>query len=77
MSCVCGHLKALHLAGVCRINGCGCEGFETADAPRPVTGQPRTVTIELPDGYMLSVSLVPYVTSEPVAAESAAEEGAA
>lgn len=74
MSCRCGHLSAMHIAGgTCRLNGCGCQEFRDADASDvPEQGKARTITVEVPDGYMLSISLIPY-TPEAVAAEEATD----
>lgn len=60
----CDHQLAAHQAedtgkvGRCRITGCSCEGWTEEPVAAPVAG-PRRVCIDVPDGYVLSVSLIP------------------
>lgn len=53
----CGHPRAIHTTDACRINGCRCAGFD--DGKRRVTG-PRRVAIDIPEGYVLSITLAPW-----------------
>lgn len=53
----CGHPRAIHAGDACRINGCTCTGFDGGKT-RPVG--PRRVSIDIPDGYMFSVTLTPW-----------------
>jgi hypothetical protein len=72
--CACGHIRALHRlpVGGCRLNGCRCEEFTPqGEAPRP-NGEKRTVAIEIPDGYVLRVELIPVeLAPEPAPTEEA------
>lgn len=75
MICACSHPKGLHLPDRCRVNGCACTGFRDASANHEA-GQPTTtrrVSIDVPDGYMLSISLVPYTEALAIDAEPPAE----
>jgi hypothetical protein len=76
MLCVCEHPKGLHLRDRCRINGCPCDGFREpgADSGDAATG-PRRVTTDVPDGYMLSISLVPYTEQPLEDVEAGAADG--
>lgn len=72
--CTCEHAQRFHLAGLkaCRIGGCSCQAFRDPDEPDvPETG-PRRVTIDVPAGYMLSISLVPYTEPPAEPADEAA-----
>lgn len=53
----CGHPSAIHVGEACRIGGCRCAGF--SDGSKRPAG-PRRVSIDVPDGYMLSVTLTPW-----------------
>jgi hypothetical protein len=45
---------------LCRITGCGCTAF-VEPKPEPVEESgPRRVCIDVPDGYVLSMSLIPH-----------------
>jgi hypothetical protein len=60
----CNHLRAVHFSQTgdavpCRITGCGCTALVEPAAPAQADS-PRRICIDLPDGYMVSVSLVPY-----------------
>lgn len=71
--CTCTHPAAIHHAqqGACRISGCGCREFtDTERAERVPTS--RTVTFEIPDGYVLNVQLVPIEAAAPVEVADAA-----
>lgn len=73
MTCRCGHIRSLHPGDVaCRINGCRCEEFRDPATPATEQREPRTVTFEVPDGYMFTISFVPYDPAAPAGAE---EEG--
>ena len=75
--CDCEHPKGLHIAGLnaCRINGCSCPRFRDPGGQEQPEPGPRRVTVDVPDGYMLSISLVPYTEpaeeTEPGSAEAA------
>lgn len=61
MSCLrpeCEHMERDHNESGCRRTGCPCEGLLLPEETKTVVG--RRVCIDVPDGYMLSVSLVPY-----------------
>ena len=67
--CHCGHPKGLHVGVLaCRVNGCSCAQFRDSAGPEtaPASGG-RRVTFEVPDGYALTVSLVPYTEPDPAA----------
>jgi hypothetical protein len=56
----CGHPEAAHnKGGSCRIGGCSCPGFDDGTRPEREPRM-RRVAIDLPDGYMLSISLIPH-----------------
>lgn len=61
----CLHARVRHIRDdelvACRLTGCQCK--EYVDPVIAVDSGAREVTITVPDGYMLSISLVPY-TSE-------------
>jgi len=44
--------------GPCRITRCGCTDFAEAPIEAPASG-PRRVCVDVPDGYTLSISLIP------------------
>lgn len=58
----CTHALKAHTrdgkVGGCRITGCECGSFVEAPIETP-PGAPRRVCIDVPDGYVLSVSLYP------------------
>lgn len=60
----CDHQLAAHQdaetgkVGRCRITGCNCEAWAEEPATAPVAG-PRRVCVDVPDGYVLSISLIP------------------
>lgn len=62
---VCSHQLTAHQSdtdgkvGPCRITGCECTAF-VEPAPEPILAGPRRVCIDVPDGYVLSVSLIPH-----------------
>ena len=58
----CTHALEIHNEEGCRRTGCSCEGFAFTE-PVAVPPQVRRITIDLPDGFMVSVSLVPYTAS--------------
>lgn len=61
----CQHPKASHSqVGNCRLGGCGCPGFDDG-TPKPKRPGPRRVAIDVPDGYTLSVTLIPWDPSAP------------
>ncbi|MCC6619469.1 MAG: hypothetical protein IT341_10585 [Chloroflexi bacterium] len=48
--------------GACRVTRCPCQDYaEPAAEPMPAT--PRRVCIDVPDGYVLSISLIPQEVS--------------
>lgn len=56
----CKHPKAAHnQAGKCRLGGCSCPGFDDG-TPKPKRPVSRRVAIDVPDGYTLSISLIPW-----------------
>lgn len=58
--CTCGHVRSLHNANGCRINGCPCEGYRDLLAPEPEDEQGgRRMVVEIPDGYFAVVSVYP------------------
>lgn len=61
--CGCSHPLAIHIGpdGSCRVNGCPCAEFRARGATKP-TG--RVVSFEIPDGYALTVQLVPVEASD-------------
>lgn len=64
----CGHLTSVHFDAegqpvTCRITGCACETHPAKDAAE-VSTEARRICIDVPDGYMVSVSLVPYSGEE-------------
>jgi hypothetical protein len=68
----CGHPRAIHVGSGCRIGGCPCTGFD--DGKKQPAG-PRRVAIDVPDGYMLSITLTPWdpeVASEEAVASALA-----
>ena len=75
----CGHPRAIHAGDGCRIGGCPCSGFD--DGRKRATG-PRRVSIDVPEGYILSITLTPWdpaLASEEavIAAAASIEETAA
>lgn len=58
----CTHALTAHTrddqVGACRVTGCGCMAFVEPPIETP-PGAPRRVCIDVPDGYVLSVSLIP------------------
>lgn len=62
---VCSHPLTAHqdaATGVvdrCRVTRCGCEEFAEAELEAPPSG-PRRVCVDVPDGYVLSISLIPH-----------------
>lgn len=62
----CQHPKASHTqVGKCRLGGCGCPGFDDGST-KPQRPSARRVAIDVPDGYTLSVTLIPYDPSAPL-----------
>lgn len=62
----CQHPKASHNhLGKCRLGGCGCQGFDDG-TPKATKPGPRRVAIDVPDGYVLSVTLIPHDPSAPI-----------
>jgi hypothetical protein len=65
----CHHAVRVHADddGACRVTGCDCERFldkpEAMQGKRPTT---RRVAIDVPDGYTLSMSLIPWSDQDPV-----------
>lgn len=51
----CGHPPRLH-EGHCRVTGCPCTEYA---APAESAFPPRRVSVDVPDGYSLHISLVP------------------
>lgn len=57
----CDHRRSAHAEadtpspGACRTTGCVCGAFNHTPEP----SAPRRISIDVPDGYMVSVSLVP------------------
>lgn len=62
MTCLrpeCEHSARDHTEeGVCRRTKCPCEGLLLPEQTKTATG--HRVCMDVPDGYMLTVSLVPY-----------------
>lgn len=66
----CTHKREIHVdeSGACRLTGCGCDLFigwpKGYGGPSGRLNDPddggRQICIDVPDGYMVSVSLVPY-----------------
>lgn len=58
----CDHQRRLHAEaaspspGACRITGCRCGAFNGSPDGQPA---PRRISIDVPDGYAVHVSLVP------------------
>jgi hypothetical protein len=54
----CGHPDKIHNEAGCRKTGCPCTAFVL---PEPATAPPkvRRVCVDVPDGYVLSISLIP------------------
>lgn len=69
----CTHLASIHLdeQGHCRLTGCTCEAMVKPQEPEGPAA-PRRICIDLPDGYTVSVSLIPWTAA--AAAEAVAEE---
>ncbi len=66
MNCdTCGHSQTIHNDKGCRKTDCTCEAFKIV-GPTVLEPSVRRVTLDLPDGYMVTVSLVPY-TEQPAA----------
>lgn len=61
----CTHIASFHVerAGDCRVDGCTCVRFTGGEleeeADKPEIG-PRRITVDVPDGFMVTFSLVPY-----------------
>lgn len=57
----CQHPRAAHggKGTACRFSRCGCESFDDG-RPRPARPGARRVAIDVPDGYTLSVTLIPF-----------------
>lgn len=64
----CGHPEKVHGGKGCRVTGCQCSGLQLAEVQETKTPSGRRVCVDVPDGYMLTVSLVPY-TESPLADE--------
>lgn len=64
----CGHPRAIHAGEACRIGGCSCTGFDDGKPKRPAG--PRRVSIDVPDGYELTIILTP--PDDPQLAEAGA-----
>jgi len=61
MNCLrpeCEHLARDHNDSGCRRTGCPCTELLLPEQTKTPTG--RRVCMDVPDGYMLTVSLVPY-----------------
>lgn len=56
-----GHTKT----GACRFGGCPCPGFNDGTSRAKPPGS-RRVAIDVPDGYTVSISLIPWDTTDPV-----------
>lgn len=62
MKCqTCNHDRRLHSEKGCRVTGCGCTAFVGHD---PAQTGARRVCVDVPDGYTLSISLIPWSDSE-------------
>jgi hypothetical protein len=56
----CAHPEAAHnKGGACRIGGCSCPGFDDGQRAEREPRM-RRVAIDVPDGYTLSISLIPW-----------------
>lgn len=65
----CPHPRGAHADdGECRLNGCGCPGFLRSDDAEAIDNEPgagtRRIAIDVPDGYMVTITLAPY-TADP------------
>jgi hypothetical protein len=70
----CGHAAGFHNDAGCRVTGCVCPRFMEAREDRP---RSRRVAIDVPDGYTLSISLIPWDPEQPVIDATPNEEEAA
>jgi hypothetical protein len=59
----CEHPGDVHKKDGCRVTGCECPGFDGPPAP-PEPTKPRRVTVDVPDGYTLSITLIPVETAD-------------
>ena len=62
IECVCTHPRAIHRGpeGPCGINGCKCEAFRDPDIiPEKPKQDRRRVCVDVPDGYVVQINLVP------------------
>ena len=59
----CGHPSQLHANRPgdtsCRVNGCSCRAFADPEPGEAPERGPRRVAIDVPDGYIVSISLIP------------------
>jgi hypothetical protein len=67
----CGHRRKLHRDAEdaegrwCRVTGCPCEDFLAKEEP-PGEPKVRRISVDVPDGYTITISLIPWDPDQPV-----------
>jgi hypothetical protein len=56
----CEHPARVHNDTGCRVTACPCDALMTPEPEESKIPGGRRVCVDVPDGYMLTVSLVPY-----------------
>lgn len=60
----CEHPARFHTDDRCRVTACTCEELRVPEPEVAKVPSTRRVCIDVPDGYSLSVSLIPFTESQ-------------